>query len=469
VRAVSAILVAAAMAVLLPRLALAVFAYPSADDFCIVEETLNDGFWYMQAHSYLTWTGRYSAVFLESIVSQFDLARIYPWFAAATIVATVAAIRMLIAALLANEISGARITAIAMIAAAVFVTGLPSIVEAFYWMPGEASYQWGIVTYLVWLSLLIRTARGEGVRSKDSWRRASLVVLAVIVSGFNEVMAPILVATCAVFIAVNRRQRFASDRFMLALLGVVVVCTAVSFAAPGNASRSRVYPELASRHNLEYAVIETARQTARFIGRFGSEPALWLGAVAAWWWGARLQRNTLALRRRAGYAAAVLSALIAIAYLTLFPVYWEYGEVNYSGEGRTYNVTYIPLIAVVVWTAGLLVGPVLDRLEAALHARKAARGGIDLAVAVALAVLLVASPSTRGAFDALKAAPRYLEEEQDRAEVLRRSPRTGVVFVDRITVRPPGLFWGDLEADESHWINVCVANYYDLSGVRTRQ
>ena len=63
---------------LLPRIALTFYAYPSADDFCIVNETRDDGFWYMQLHSYLTWTGRYSAVFLESITSQFDLIDGYP-------------------------------------------------------------------------------------------------------------------------------------------------------------------------------------------------------------------------------------------------------------------------------------------------------------------------------------------------------------------------------------------------------
>jgi hypothetical protein len=467
VRAVLAILAAAAMAVLLPRLALAFYAFPSADDYCIVVETRNDGFWYMQLHSYLTWTGRYSAVFLESIVSQFDLVAVYRWFSISTIVGTIAAIRMLIAALVEKQLSSGRITAIATIVAAVFVGGLPSGVEAFYWMPGEASYQWGVITYLVWLSLLIRAARRDETGVRHVGRRTSLVVLAVIVSGFNEVMAPILLATSAVFIAINRRQRFESDGFMLALLAIVIACTAMSFVAPGNASRSSVYPALASRHNLEFAVLETARQTVRFIVHFGAYPALWAGALAAWWWGMGLWRHEPTARRHVQYASALIF-LIATAYLTLFPVYWEYGEANYSGEGRTYNVTYLPLIAIVVCAAGLLIGPFIDRLAVRLQTQHTARRRIDLALAVALAVLLVTSPSTRGVFEALEAAPRYLEEEQRRAAVLRRSPREGLVFVDKISVRPPGLFWADVEADESHWINVCVAKYYGLSGVRSR-
>ena len=46
----------------------------------------------MQLHSYLTWTGRYSAVFLESLISQFDLIDGYPWVALLTLLMTLAAI-----------------------------------------------------------------------------------------------------------------------------------------------------------------------------------------------------------------------------------------------------------------------------------------------------------------------------------------------------------------------------------------
>src|SRR5688572_7805282 len=116
-----AILVAAALAVLLPRVALAFFAFPSADDYCIVVETRQDGFWYMQVHSYLTWTGRYTAVFLESILSQFDIAAMYPWFALSTILATFAGVWAVVAALSGNETSRLRVIGISAVTTAVFV------------------------------------------------------------------------------------------------------------------------------------------------------------------------------------------------------------------------------------------------------------------------------------------------------------------------------------------------------------
>ena len=51
--------------------------------------------------------------------------------------------------------------------------------------------------------------------------------------------------------------------------------------------------------------------------------------------------------------AAWLVVPVVVVYITLFPLYWEYGEVNYTGEGRTYNTTYFAFSATVVLAAGV--------------------------------------------------------------------------------------------------------------------
>jgi hypothetical protein len=452
--AFAALLIGAAVA-LLPRVALTFYTFPSTDDYCIVAETRDDGFWYMQVHSYLTWTGRYSAVFLESIISQFDLIAGYPWFALLTLVLTLASIRALVASVVGNGVSSLRVTVIALAAGAVFIGGLPSTVEAFYWMPGAASYQWGIITYLAWLSLLIRRARRSDAQQHPAWQTVSIVFLTVILPGFNEVSAPIVFATIGAFILGRRLTGRANDRFLLMLFGIIVLLTVFCFVAPGNGNRSGGYPALASRHNLAYALIETARQTVRFILNYGAYPALWLGAVAASWWSTRVFPGASAWMRRPTHGGIVLLGLVSILYLTLFPVYWEYGEMNYTGEGRTYNVTFIVLCAMVLVVSGVIV-------------RTRVNETLPLVVSGVVAILLIAAPSTRHVFETLKVAPLYLEEERVRARELRRASPDDIVFVDRISVRPAGLFWGDVEPDESHWINVCVARYYKLHSVRSR-
>ena len=457
---------AGALVALLPRLALTFYTFPSADDYCIVAEQRDDGFWYMQVHSYLTWTGRYSAVFLESLTSLFDLIRSYPWVALLTLLMTLAAVHALVASVIGSDVSRRRVAALSLIVSAVYIGGLPSTVEAFYWMPGAASYQWGVIVYLFWLSLLIRRFRRSEERGPAAWQAVLMVILSVALPGFNEISAPIVFATIGGFVLAEQVRGRDSDRFLWMLLGIIVVMTVFCFAAPGNSNRSGGYPALASRHNLQYASIETARQTARFIFNQGSYLALWLGAFAAWWWGSSLRALELNWVRRPAYVASVLLCLVAVLYLTLFPLYWEYGEMNYSGEGRTYNVSFLVMCAIVLTITGAFVGALAGpsvAVEAPVR-----RGWSGVAAVVLLAALLVGSSSTRQAYDALRVAPAYLHNEQVRAQELRQAPREGVVFVDRITVRPPGLFWGDVEADPSHWINICVAKYYGLQFVRAR-
>ena len=151
-------------------------------------------------------------------------------------------------------------------------------------MPGAASYQWGIITYLFWVSLLNLRFKFRDGRERPVWQTALIVILTFVLPGFNEVSAPIVFATIGGFILAERWRVRGNDRFLLMLLGIIVVVTAVCFVAPGNGNRSGGYPALASRHNLGYALIETARQTVRFVVNYGSYPALWLGALAAWWW-----------------------------------------------------------------------------------------------------------------------------------------------------------------------------------------
>jgi hypothetical protein len=122
----------------------------------------------------------------------------------------------------------------------------------------------------------------------------------------------------------------------------------------------------------------------------------------------------------------------------------------------------------VILAVGLVAEWCGNRFGARIAQLRVAHRAFDLAVAGALAILLATSSSTRSVIEALKVAPQYLQEEQARARTLQRSPRTGVVFVDKITIRPSGLFWGDVEPDQSHWINICIAKYYGLDAVRSR-
>jgi hypothetical protein len=452
------ILLAAATISLLPFLALAQYAFPSADDYCLAIEARH-GFWRMQSHFYQSWTGRYSAIAMQTVLSRWDLATLYPWFCSVTVLATLGASATAAGAICPRGTPRRYIAGAAAVAVAAVLTRLPSPTEAFFWMTGSLSYQWIVIVYLLWLALLIRLTRTDGAHAMS---RIGAVLLTLILPGFNEVVAPVVIGTIALFVIWRRSSTGRTDWFLLTLLLITIVLTAVSFAAPGNAERSRSYPDIPSRHNLEFAVIETLRQTARFVGNFGPSAALWLATIAVWLWGPPSVKR---IAPGKWWLAAALVAPLAVVYVTLFPLYWEYGAVNYTGEGRTYNITFLAFWGTLAIAALAVLGrasqrwPALDTLQAG-----SAR---DIATATALALVILFSPATAQAYRTLRSAPEYLRAQQAREFVLKAPHNHGKpVTVDALSIRPAGLYWGGLDTDAGHWINSCVADYYGLRSVR---
>jgi hypothetical protein len=442
---------------------LALYSFPSADDYCVAVE-VTKGFWHMQSNTYLNWTGRYSATLLQTVSSQWDLATVYPWFCVLTVVATLLAARASIGALCPREASRVGLAAAAATATAVFIGRLPSPTEAFFWMTSAVTYQWAIIIYLVWLALLVTSAGREHLSIA---RRTLIAALTVLLPGFNEVLAPVVLLTIVTAVVVDRARTGRSNGLFVSLVVIAVVMTVVSLMAPGNAIRSSSYPDIPTRHDLGFAIRETARQSARFLFTFGAYPLLWAAAFAAWWWGPRLLPDGWAPRRALVIGVVAVGLPVALVYLTLFPLYWEYGEVNYTGEGRTYNVTYFLFTVTSVWAAGCLLDGVSRRWSWLRTPSYSSRATIDAILACALAVLMIGSPGTLRAFRALPQGPGYLEAQQEREAFLRATRNRGKpLLVNAMPIRPDGLFWGGIQPDEGHWINRCVASYYGLASVR---
>ena len=467
-RLVSGVLIAGALASLLPQVALAFYAFPSADDYCAAVPP-REGFWQAQAFWYVSFTGRYSEMFLESLVTRWELSRMYPWFVLATFVGTGLAIRSLISALVSavardRAPSRARVNVVTLVALALLAGGLPSTVEAFYWMSGAVAYQWALVVFGFWVALLLMLVTRPLAAPVRTRYRVLVACLTVPVPGFNEVIAPLIFAALLGVIVYNRRRRLESNRFLFGLAAVVVALTLVSFLAPGNFARSEVYGDDPTRYNATYAVLETGRQMVRFVAKFGAYPALWLGAIGGWWWMRSRGGRLAAVPAR--YLAAGVAALMGLVYLSLFPLYWVYGSNNYTGEGRTYNVTYVAFFIAVMVLVKLVLNAWGRRSPDCLERLSRHRTSVDLALASALAILLVSAPSARLAARALVDAPKYLELQQQREAVLRAGPANLTAVVEPIEIRPAGLFWGDIQPDEEHWINRCVADYYGRSAIR---
>jgi hypothetical protein len=257
---------------------------------------------------------------------------------------------------------------------------------------------------------------------------------------------------------------------MWALLVLTIAGTAASLLAPGNAIRSHSYPDIPTRHNLGFALGETASRMLRFVVQHGRSLELCTFAVVTWWWGSHARVRAMNTLRGfpIGGTWGFGLVLAIVMYLTLFPLYWEYGTNNYTGEGRTYNVTYAVFCIFMTWLVWTVLSGITDRWPDATARLRIHRRTVEWTLATSLAFLMISSPGTTKALRAAMVAPQYLQEQQRRESILRASfNRQKPVVVNALGVKPDGIFWGDIQPDATHWINSCVANYYGVGSVRT--
>lgn len=437
------------------------YAYPSADDFCYASEPRLKGFWFFQQEFYRHWSGRYMATLVLSSLGMLPLERIYSFCSLLVFAGTLAGFAAMAAVLAGTTLKKPGVWGLAVVAFMVYLGNLPSVVEAFYWMAGAYTYQAAIALVSVWSALVIAALRTDAVPLKT---RPAWFILPLIVLGLNEMTAILFLAVIGWFLMVSYSNRPEMHRQLRLVAILSVLCIAVLLCAPGNAIRSSSYPALPSRHLLTFAVPETAWQTFRFVKQYALYPALWLGAIAVWLWGKKRLRPSFPAWTN--HPALWVFLALALVFITLFPVYWEYGSNNLTGEGRTYNVTYFCFLTMM--TVAIVAG--LEKyVPHSVYIWLESRFVTHLVLSLALALSLVVSPNTITAWQSLQAAPAYLQEQLQREQSLRAIPPGASITVARIRNKPKFLFWGDIEAEPTHWINKCVSDYYRLKSVQSVQ
>jgi hypothetical protein len=346
---------------LLPFFKLAFYSFPSADDFCYAVDARN-GFWQSQRMVYLVSSGRYTSTFLISLFGLFDLSVIYPWFSFMTLLATLIAFRILVGAVNTNPTPELGRWVASGAAMSVFIGNLPSTVEAYYWLASTITYQWAIIVYLIWIALLINITRDSGGRHSPWWMKVTTILLTMLLPGLNELFVPIILGTLIAFNLICWWSTKKSNRFMTVLLATAIALCCVMVFAPGNRLRSTIYPDHPSRYNLEFALMKTVLKGVEIILNYADYPSIWVAAVAVWMW-VLLPSSKLS----GGWTHFLLTlagicVLIFGMFITLFPIFWVYGENNYSGEGRTYNITYFIFSTASVWTSAVLLSAISKHL-----------------------------------------------------------------------------------------------------------
>lgn len=451
-------------ALALPLIGLAFYNVPSAaDDFCFALNTLKFGFWQGQQYYYDGWTGRYFSTMLMHanplVWGWFGWYKVFP---------------VLVLGLLGHsffcllnaftERSQSRWQVLVCTAGFVFLYlyGLPSVVENFFWLPGVVGYPVPLILMAYLFAELIERNSSTPKRPVVYALRllwASFLVFAVV--GSNE--TPLLALTILLGSVMGLRllYRLPLNAYWLGLLGVLGCSIYLDLSAPGNALRMSYNPVSGL---LIPSVISSLQETFVHIADWVLHtPLLWFTAffvpIASQWLGSRPSHRLFEL-----HPAFTLLIWLGVMSVGIFPGYYGVGI---APPPRTINVVY--WLFLFGWFYNVLVILHFGQQRWSWQARALPRYA-KLIMAVSLLHSLSQNPNARMLYgDLLKGRARaYQATMQARYAYIDQHKMLPMVAVDSLVVRPKSLFTEDISGNPAFLWNTCQAEYWGIKAIKIK-
>ncbi|HQW06218.1 MAG: hypothetical protein IPL64_17135 [Flavobacteriales bacterium] len=333
------------------HLLLGCFVHPFADDFSYAVAGMRTELIPRLFQEYSSWNGRY---FSNILVLRGPLVLglkqglvLYRCIAMASILFTCYAAHRFVLRSFTNSLTAGTRWAMALLFVLLVLHTMPDVNEGFYWYTGAMTYQLpnalSLLVFGNWIAFFQRD-RPTSV----GWVIGQCALI-VIIAGCNELHMAIMVLVHAALLVHDRIRSKKLDPVLAGLLAVAVVCAVVVFLAPGNGTRSALFPH---RHELlrtfAYGVAQSARFTSKWL--FLSPILLFSLALAIY----RRSRPSdraffLLLQRVNKWWALALPFMIVLVAMVV--TYWPTGTL---GQYRTVNVAcfyFIPAwcFAMLVW------------------------------------------------------------------------------------------------------------------------
>ena len=438
-------------------IALALFTYPAADDFCFQERAVRLGFLGAQADWYATWSGRYTAT---ALVSGVMLAG-QSWYSPAlalVVLAWLISLWLLLSACAGNAFSRRDVALASLTLFVMYGAFAPGLNGAFYWASAAFTYQISSILLLLMLAMNIGVMR-RGLPDRMTGALIAVVIanliLGIVLGGTNETILPLALLLLAVGAVVARRVSPRVAPAWLAGFAGVAIAVAIVVVAPGNEVRWQYFPE--GRHLL-HALPSTAIRTLGFIVRESANPALWLAtalAAAPLW---NFLPGTLRdwMTRRRGWLV-LLALWLAMVAACFFPAEYAVGA---GPPGRARNIAYA--VFLLGWIPVVTV--VAERFLRDRHPF-VSPPRVKPLLLLALGLTLAASTQMRDIYKDLGNAPEYRRELARREVAIRQAAARGLgnLEVPQLAVETRHIYDSSIAQD-----NHCQAMVFGLESIQVR-
>lgn len=444
-------------------LALAVFAFPAADDFCFAAKVHLLGYTNAQLEWYLGWSGRFTATALISAFALLgDIHAFYPLAPASVLALTWLSFFALTKAVAGSGQSSVLVIAAASALSVIFLAGLPDVAQTVYWVAGSFTYQFGNVCLLALCALVAgRELSGDSGAIRAALRFFGSAVAALAGVGSNEVtmISMLFLLGCGTAASVTLRRDNA--RFWGGLLVVALSGALVSLLAPGNAARADALSADGMLRPAPWlAVFLVVPWVLLRIAYWLSNVALWasgLLVLLATWGSARaILRPRGAFDRRWLLVPACWAGLLLVVNALGFLV--NRYPLPERAEGAVYMVFLLGWYPCVVVLGHALLG---DRFL------EPPRPFVWCVTAL-LVFGLIGSPNAFEAYKDIYRGFRYRQEMMARLDLIRSARASGRMDVEVPSLsRPPRtLFATEITTDTRNFRNMCLSDYYGLRSIR---
>lgn len=408
---------------LLPFFALSLSNFPFWDDYWMADLARRVGVWQAQHIHYMTWGGRYSLVFILTVLNPLT----YGWVAGFRLVPLLMLGGTLLAAqaglheLTARQLSGRASLCWAAVALLLHLALMPSIYPSFYWFVGSTVYQLPIILMLVVLTAALRALRAQRLGARSAWYAVALLGTACVV-GLQELAVLLMGWTLLLLLLVSlqtgRRQ---AAGCWGGLLLCAVIGGVVSILAPGNFIRAESGSALA--HHMHVGQI-LASATEHLLSFFAQPNQILMLLLTPVLFGRLLLR--MSARRPLGFQlpfyVGVLFLVGGVAICHLFFAIISVEDLPH----RTANFVWAWLFfgwILVLWAAIPLRAP---------HELRHALATIHKPVIALVVLLLMTGIQRRAWVEWVRNAPLWRAQHTQRFEQMRAAARLGqrVAVVD---------------------------------------
>jgi hypothetical protein len=263
------------VAAIIPFFLLTFYAHPSADDFSYAASYRSGDFWNHVVGEYLTWKGRYFAIFVTVFFHQSgDMIANYKYPLLINLTLIFFALYYLVRSVFEEKASFQQTLFCTLALGVFYIITLPKVSAALYWADGAFQYQVGSIVYILALGSLLRLYREVDAPFLSTLTSVLFIFAAI---GSTE----IFMISLSTLVGLIFLYKFFIEKQNRLPWSVVLAVTATSSAlllfAPGNALRMQFQPE--NNQQFWFSIGRSLFHGGEALVNWAGNPTLWFLSI----------------------------------------------------------------------------------------------------------------------------------------------------------------------------------------------